>query len=571
METYPNWPNLPAMMFALARTWPDKPLLRAFRDRAWHSTTWAEFGRMAASCARHLRAAGVAAGDRVVIVSENRPEYPIAETALMALGAIPVPTYTTNTVADHAHILHDSGAGAAIVSSPALAGALREAGRLADGLDLLVVIDGPPEAAGGSPRLMHWGELVADRVPPDDIALEAAAIPGTALACLIYTSGTGGAPKGVMLPHRSILSNCRGAFELLRPLHLKDEVYLSYLPTSHSYEHTVGTFFLPSVGTEIVYCRGVEHLAADMLTVRPTILTAVPRVLEVIRSRILAQVARQPAWQQALFRRALDIGLKRVEGRRLTISEHLSDPLLDRLVRAKVRSRFGGRLKAAMSGGARLEPEVGRFYLALGLLIMQGYGQTEAGPVISANPPDGIRIDSVGRALQGVQLRFAEDGEILVHGDLVMEGYWGLPEATAAAIQDGWLHTGDIGELDDDGYLRITDRKKDMIVLSGGENVSPAKVEGMLMAEPEISQAVIAGDGRSSLTALVVPADGHDDVTAALAVSRVNLRLSVTERIRKHAVVEPFTVENGLLTPTHKIRRMLVMRANTEVLAKLHG
>ena len=571
MENYPNWPNLPAMMFALARTWPDKPLLRAFRDRAWHSITWAEFGRMAASCARHLRAAGIAAGDRVVIVSENRPEYPIAETALMALGAIPVPTYTTNTVADHAHILHDSGAGAAIVSSPALAGALREAGRLADGLELLVVIDGPPEAAGGSPRLMHWGELVADRVPPDDIALEAAAIPGTALACLIYTSGTGGAPKGVMLPHRSILSNCRGAFELLRPLHLKDEVYLSYLPTSHSYEHTVGTFFLPSVGTEIVYCRGVEHLAADMLTVRPTILTAVPRVLEVIRSRILAQVARQPAWQQALFRCALDIGLKRVEGHSLTISEHLSDPLLDRLVRAKVRARFGGRLKAAMSGGARLEPEVGRFFLALGLLIMQGYGQTEAGPVISANPPDGIRIDSVGRALQGVQLRFAEDGEILVHGDLVMDGYWGSPEATAAAIQDGWLHTGDIGELDDDGYLRITDRKKDMIVLSGGENVSPAKVEGMLMAEPEISQAVVAGDGRSSLTALVVPADGHDDVSAALAVSRVNLRLSVTERIRKHAVVEPFTVENGLLTPTHKIRRMLVMRANTEVLTKLHG
>jgi long-chain acyl-CoA synthetase len=571
VEQYPTWPNLPAMMFSLARTWPDKPFLRAFRNGAWHGISWGEFGRMAASCARHLRAAGVAAGDRVVIVSENRPEYPIAETALMALQAIPVPTYTTNTVADHAHILRDCAARAVIVSSPALAGRLREAGRLAGGLDLLVVIDGPPEDGGLSPRLMHWGELVADTMPPDDIALEAAGIPGTALACLIYTSGTGGAPKGVMLPHRSIMSNCRGAFELLRPLRLRDEVYLSYLPTSHSYEHTVGTFFLPSVGTEIVYCRGVEHLAADMLTVRPTILTAVPRVLEVIRNRVLTQVSRQPAWQQALFRRALDIGLKRVEGQRLTLVEQLLDPLLDRLVRAKVRARFGGRLKAAMSGGARLEPEVGRFFLALGLMIMQGYGQTEAGPVISANPPDAIRIDSVGRVLQGVDLRLAEDGEILVRGDLVMAGYWGLPDATAAAIQDGWLHTGDIGALDDDGYLRITDRKKDMIVLSGGENVSPAKIEGMLMAEPEISQAVVAGDGRSSLTALVVPADGHDDVSAALAVSRVNLRLSVTERIRKHAVVVPFTVENGLLTPTQKIRRMLVMRANAELLSKLHG
>jgi long-chain acyl-CoA synthetase len=432
------------------------------------------------------------------------------------------------------------------------------------------VIEGPPDDASGSPRLMHWAGLVADTAPPDDVALEADAIQGTELACLIYTSGTGGAPKGVMLPHRSILSNCRGAFELMRPRQLKDEVYLSYLPISHSYEHTVGQFFLPSVGTEIVYCRGVEHLAADMLTVRPTILTAVPRVLEVIRARVLSQVARQPAWQQTLFKRAMELGYRRVNGGRLAISDRPLDVLLDRLVRAKVRARFGGRLKAAMSGGARLEPEVGRFFLGLGLMIMQGYGQTEAGPVISANPPEAIRIDTVGRILDGVELKLAEDGEILVRGDLVMQGYWGLHDATAAAIRDGWLHTGDIGELDN-GYLRITDRKKDMIVLSGGENVSPAKVEGMLMSEPEISQAVVAGDGRSSLTALVVLADGHDDVSAALAVNRVNMRLSVTERIRKHAVVTPFTVENGLLTPTQKIRRMLVIRSNSDVLARLHA
>jgi long-chain acyl-CoA synthetase len=571
VEHYPTWPNLPAMMFALARTWPDRPLLRAFRGGTWRTITWREFGRMAASCARHLRSAGVAAGDRVVIVSENRPEYPIAETALMALRAVPVPTYVTNTAADHAHILRDSGARAAIVSSPALAGTLREAGRLAGVLDLLVVIDGPPDDAGGSPRLVHWAALVADEASPDDIALETATIPADTLACLIYTSGTGGAPKGVMLPHRSILSNCRGAFELLRPLRLKDETYLSYLPTSHSYEHTVGLFFLPSIGTEIVYCRGVEHLATDLMALRPTILTAVPRVLEVIRTRVLTQVAREAPWRQALFRRALDLGLKRVRGQRLALGERLLDLVLDRLVRARVRARFGGRLKAAMSGGARLEPEVGEFFLALGLMIMQGYGQTEAGPVISANPPDAIRIDTVGRVLQGVDVRLAEDGEILVRGDLVMDGYWGLPDATATAIRDGWLHTGDIGALDGDGYLRITDRKKDMIVLSGGENVSPAKVEGMLMAEPEISQAVVAGDGRSSLTALVVPADGHDDVSAALAVNRVNIRLSVTERIRRHAVVAPFTVENGLLTPTQKIRRMLVIRANTDVLTRLHA
>jgi long-chain acyl-CoA synthetase len=571
VEHYPIWPNLPTMMFALARTWPDKPMLRAFRDGAWRSITWGEFGRLAASCARRLRGAGIAADDRVMIVSENRPEYPIAETALMAIRAIPVPTYTTNTVADHAHILRDSGARAAIVSSPVLAGTMREAGRLAGGLELLVVMDGAPEEAGGSPRLIHWSARVADPDPPDDIALQAAAIGTETLACLIYTSGTGGAPKGVMLPHRSILSNCRGAFELLRPLRLRDEVYLSYLPTSHSYEHTVGLFFLPSIGTEIVYCRGVEYLAADLMAARPTILTTVPRVLEVIQNRVLAQVARQPPWRRKLFQRALDLGLKALDEQRLSMGERLLDLALDRLVRARVRARFGGRLKAAMSGGARLEPHIGRFFLALGLRVMQGYGQTEAGPVISANSPEGIRIDTVGRPLRGVDLRVAADGEILVRGELVMDGYWRRPEATAQAIRDGWLHTGDIGALDNAGYLHITDRKKDMIVLSGGENISPAKVEGMLMAEQEIAQAVVAGDGRSSLTALVVPADGSDDMAVALAVNRVNLRLSITERIRRHAIVAPFTVENGLLTPTQKIRRMLVIRANTQVLAKLHG
>ena len=554
MRSYPTWPNLAAMMFDRARTWPNRPMLRSFSNGAWHGMNWSEFARRTASCARHLRAAGVSAGDRVLICAENRPEYPIAETALMAIRAVPVPAYTTNTVADHAHLLRDSGARAAIVSNAELAAKVAQAGEL----DLLVTMDDA-----------SWSALIADTAPPDDIASEAAQIPPTALACLIYTSGTGGAPKGVMLPHRAIMSNMQGAFILLMPLKMEDEVYLSYLPASHAYEHTVGGFYLPSVGTEIVYARGTEHLAADMLTIRPTIMTVVPRVLEVIRARILGQVARQPASRRKLFQRALDLGLKREAGEKLTRWERVLDPVLDRLVRAKVRARFGGRLIAIVSGGARLEPDVGRFFMALGLRVIQGYGQTEAGPIISGNPPDAIRVDTVGTALVGVDLRLADDGEILVRGDLVMDGYWGRSDDTEAAIQDGWLHTGDIGALDRDGYLRITDRKKDIIVLSGGDNVSPAKIEGMLMAEPAIAQAVIAGDGRSGLTALLVPAEGYDDVAVAVGVTEVNQRLSVTERIRKHALVAPFTVENGLLTPTQKIRRLLVIRANTDVLARL--
>ena len=560
METYPTWPNLAAMMFARARLWPKQPMLRVFRGGTWQSIAWDQFDRMTASLARALRAAGVSAGDRVVICADNRPEYPIAEVALMAIRAVPVPVYTTNTIDDHAHILRDCGARAAIVGAKGMAERFRQAGERASGLDLLVDMDTP-----------DWARMTADKAPPGDIAAEADLIPPGALACLIYTSGTGGAPKGVMLPHRCILSNCVGAFDLVRPLNLKDETYLSYLPLSHSYEHTVGQFFLLSIGTEIVYARGVEHLAADMLTVRPTILTAVPRVLEVIRTRVLTQVERQSPFKRRLFDRALEIGLKRIDRAPLSLAERVLDPILDRLVRAKVRARFGGRLVAAMSGGARLEPDVGRFFLALGIPIMQGYGQTEAGPVISANPPDAIRIETVGPPLVGVDLRLAEDGEILVRGDLVMDGYWGRPDDTAAAIVDGWLHTGDIGVLDPDGYLRITDRKKDMIVLSGGDNVSPAKVEGVLMAEPEIAQAVVAGDGRAGLSALLVPAEGFDDVGVAVAVSRANHRLSVTERVRKHAVVEPFTVENGLLTPTQKIRRLMVARTHEEVLRRLHG
>jgi long-chain acyl-CoA synthetase len=608
VQTDPTWPNLASMMFDLSAKWPARPMLRAWRGDRWQSVTWGEFGRMAASCARHFRTTGISAGDRVLLCMENRPEFPIAETGLLAIRAVPVPSYTTNTIDDHAHLLRDSGARAAIVSTQALADRLLAAAAKVSGLDLLVVMEAssearatphvprgtPPNVSGpgerglvrpptavspnrthpandhtAATRIIPWSTLIEDHRPPDDIAAEAATIPATALACLIYTSGTGGSPRGVMLPHRCILSNCAGAVALVAPLKLHNEIYLSYLPLSHAYEHTVGQFFLLSLGTEIVYARGVEHLAADLLTVRPTILTAVPRVLEVIRARVLTQVAREPASRQRLFRTALAIGLKRANRQRLTLLEHLLDPILDRLVRAKVRARFGGRLVAAMSGGARLDPEVGRFFQSLGMTIMQGYGQTEAGPVISATPPDAVRIDTVGTPLNNVELRIADDGEILVRGGLVMDGYWNRPRDTETTIRDGWLHTGDIGELDR-GYLRITDRKKDMIVLSGGENISPARIEGMLMAETEIAQAVVTGEGRSGISALVVPAEGYDDVAVALAVNRTNLRLSVTERIRKHALVPPFTIENGLLTPSQKIRRVLVMRANAAVVARLH-
>lgn len=573
---YPTWPNLAAMMFARARQTPTRPMLRHFANDAWHSIDWQTFARQAASLARNLRAQGVAPGDRVLIVAENRPEYPIAETALLAIRAVPVPTYTTYTVEDYAHVLRDCGARAAIVSTPDLASRIIAAyaasthPQAVEPLDLLVMLDTPsPGYTHPETTILPFADLIADPSPPDDIEAEAALIPGTALACLIYTSGTGGAPKGVMLPHRAILSNCRGAYKLLQTVGLQDDVYLSYLPLSHSYEHTAGQFFMLSIGAEIVYGRGLDMLAADMAAIHPTIMTMVPRVLEVMRARILQGIRNAPKLRARLFEKTVELGTKRIEGQRLLPHEWLLDKLLDKLVRAKVAARFGGRLRIAISGGARLDPDVGKFFLALGLRLIQGYGQTEAGPVISANLPLRIRTETVGPPLEGVELRIAEDGEICVRGDLVMDGYWGHPEETARTIRDGWLHTGDIGVVEPDGYLRITDRKKDIIVLAGGDNISPARVEGMLATQPAIAQSVVFGDGRAALSALLVPAEGYDEAAIATAVDAVNKRLTITERIRRYAVVPPFTIDNGQLTATQKVKRHVVRQTHAATLEKL--
>ena len=548
-----EWPNLAAMMFGLARRWGPRPMLRHHADGAWHSVSWEVFARRAASVARGLRAAGVGAGDRVLLVSESRPEVPIVEVALMAIRAVPVPAYVTNTPEDHAHLVLDSGARVAVVSSVALADRVMAGAALVGGLETLFCME--------TGRGVAFASLEQDKAGPEDIAAEAETIAPGALACLIYTSGTSGLPRGVMLPHRAILSNIRGVAPLARPLKLEGSVYLSYLPLSHAYEHTVGQFILPAFGAEVVYGRGLEHLAADMLAVHPTILTVVPRILELIRTRMVAQVARQKPWRRRVFEAALAAGLRRVDGR-ASVRDRLLAPVFDRAVRRPVRARFGGAITAVISGGARLDPEVSRFFDALGVPVLQGYGQTEAGPVVSVNPPGAARNVTVGRPLTGVEVRIADDGEILVRGDLVMDGYWNQPDASAAALRDGWLLTGDVGSVDAGGYLTITDRKKDIIVLSGGENVSPARIEGLLMAEAEIVQAVVTGDGRAGLSALVVPAEGEDAGTVAAAVARVSGRLSVTERIRRHALVPPFSIENGLLTPSQKIKRAAVLRTH---------
>ena len=583
-------PSLIAQFFAQAERLADRPFLWAKRDGTWHGTNWRQAADQVRSLARGLKRLGLMPGDRVVLVAENRPEWLIADHAIMAAGGVTVPAYTTNGTADHLHVLTDSGARLAIVSTTALAMKLLPAVVQAPQLEHVIAIEPVRHNQGDSFQLHQWGTVVAQGAAHKDIPL--AAPKRTDLACLIYTSGTGGAPKGVMLSHGAILHNCEGALEVLKPLGLADEVFLSFLPLSHSYEHTAGQFVPIALGAQIYYAEGIDALAGNMTEVKPTFMTAVPRLYESIQNRILRGVERASPRSRALFQRTLELGRKRMDGP-LSLSERLVNFILTRLVRSKVKERFGGRLKAMVSGGAPLNPEVGSFFTALGVCILQGYGQTESAPVITVNRPGRVKIATVGPVIKDTEVKLADDGEILVRGELVMQGYWRQPRATEEALRDGWLHTGDIGVFDTDGYLTITDRKKDIIVNSGGDNISPQRVEGFLTLEPEISQAMVSGDKRPYLVALLVPdeqaafdwAKAHDkpqDLAVlaqdsefhdhlAAAVARVNGQLSIIERIRHFIIAEEaFTTANGEMTPTLKIRRHVLKARYGERLEKLY-
>jgi long-chain acyl-CoA synthetase len=588
--------NLATMFFDKADTLGGKPFLWAKRDGAYRSQSYAEIADQVSGLARGLRSLGIEKGDRVVIVSENRPEWVVADLAIGAIGAITVPAYTTNTTDDHLYILDHSGAKAAIVSTARLARRLLPAAHGADACDIVIAMEAPESDTQAGVRGLGWDAVMAlGAEQPDDIRQTAAALTREDVACFIYTSGTGGHPKGVMLTHGSILANCYAAYDLLVDLDLGDEVFLSLLPLSHSYEHTCGFYFPISIGAQIYYAEGSDKVAQNLQEARPTIMTAVPRLYEVLHDRIRRGVEQAGGRKAQLFAKALALGKKRHETPGdLTLGDKIMNALLDVLVRKKVARRFGGRLKTFVSGGAALNPNIGTFFLSLGINILQGYGQTEASPVITCNRPGRIRIETVGPTLADVEIKIADDGEILVRGELLMKGYWRDPETTAATIVDGWLHTGDIGVIEDDGYLRITDRKKDIIVNSGGDNIAPARVEGVITLETEIVQAMVHGDKKPYLVGVVVPSDefiaewagangkeadlaalsADDDFRAAIAgvMDRVNGTLSQLEKVRRVLVAsEAFTTENAMMTPTLKIRRHKIREAYWERLDGLYG
>ena len=589
LSDFDSTANLVALFLNRAAERGDRPFLWAKRDGRWQSLSWAEAARQVCLIAEGLRRLGLGKGDRVVLISENRPEWCLADLAIMAAGCVTVPAYTTNTERDHRHILENSDASAVIVANDKLAKPLLPAVLTTNGVRHVIGIEPLRAPQNGAVEFHNWADLLSGDAAAARRSVEAriAAIGRSDLACLIYTSGTGGAPRGVMQHHGAILCNVDGCARILtEDFGADDEIFLSFLPLSHAYEHTGGQFLPIGLGGQIYYAEGLEKLASNIEEVRPTVMVVVPRLFEVLRTRIMKQVEKQGRFANYLMDRALAIGARRANGEH-RLRDKPMDLLLERTLRPKIRQRFGGRMKALVSGGAPLNPDIGTFFDAMGLTLLQGYGQTESGPVISCNRPSvGLKMDTVGPPLAGVTVRIADDGEILVQGELVMRGYWRNEALTACTLQVAasdpaagiWLHTGDIGHVDDRGRIVITDRKKDMIVNDKGDNVSPQKIEGMLTLQPEIAQAMVIGDKRPYIAGLIVPdaewalewaraQDEKFDFRALqdlpafrsairAAIDRVNLDLSVIEKVRSFAFAdEAFSIDNEEMTPSLKIRR----------------
>jgi long-chain acyl-CoA synthetase len=599
-----HFPSLVAMFFDRAGRGGEDPFLWRKADRTWRPLSWRQVANQVSALAHNLRELGLKDGDRVVLVSENRPEFCIADLAIMAAGCITVPTYTTNTERDHQHILDNSGASAVIVSTAKLARVLMPA-VLRSNVKTVITMENMRVGQQGDVQVLDWEPLVAGgEAYRADFEARGQAMTRDDTACLIYTSGTGGAPRGVMQHHGAILHNAAGAAEVLvNDFGIGDEeVFLSFLPLSHAYEHSGGQFLPIMVGAQIYYSEGLEKLVSNIEETKPTIMVVVPRLFEVIRARMIKSVEKQGKLANWMLGQALRVGEKDYE-RRMGVFDRPVDILLNKLFRPKIQQRFGGRMKALVSGGAPLNPEIGVFFHSIGLTLLQGYGQTEAGPVISCNRPSvGLKMDTVGPPLMNTEVKIADDGEILVRGELVMKGYWrNKPETERVLVPDPaepdkgpWLHTGDIGHIDEKGRIVITDRKKDLIVNDKGDNVSPQRVEGMLTLQPEILQAMVYGDKRPHLVGILVPdpewatewaeAQGlpkdlkllreHEKFRAAVraAVDRVNEQLSVIEKVRKFDFAdEPFTIENEQMTPSMKIRRHILRQVYEDKIAALYG
>ncbi|MDC3020426.1 long-chain fatty acid--CoA ligase [Candidatus Pelagibacter sp.] len=533
----------------------DKILLSTLGDKR-KNYTWQETHDFINLVSNELRKV-ISKGDRCLLISENRPEWFIADLSIMLSDGITVPAYTTYAENDYNYILNDCTPSIIFVSNIEQFNKLKNIIKDKKFIKKIFSFENLPNVEA---EYISFDNLIQNN--KKNVPINKSLASRTDPSCIIYTSGTQGNPKGVILSHGGILSNCEGAIDILKPLLSKEQPrFLTWLPLSHSYEHTV-QFVQITVAARIYYAESIDKLVKNMSDCSPEIMTAVPRFYQNLYQKINATFKKATGLKKKLIYKMLELGLKKIKKENLNIFEKIQDSILEKLVRKKIKSQFGGSLKTFVSGGGALDKEVGYFLNAIGLPTLQGYGLTETSPVVSCNPIDDIRIDTVGPPFKGNDVKIAEDGEILVKGENVMLGYWNNKEETEKVLINGWLHTGDIGVFENK-FLKITDRKKDILITPGGDNISPLKIENELVNLEFIDQAVVYGDNKPYLVALLVLNDEFINITNEEinnAIKNLNNNLSKIENIKKFFLInEKFSIENGMLTPTLKLKRYKII------------
>ena len=532
--------------------------------------TWSETSSNIYKFAKILKAY-VREDDRCLLVSENRPEWLISDIAIMLANAITVPAYTTYTANDYKYLIEDCEPSIIIVSNNEMHKKLQKIIEEKSFIKKVITFE-KIDGVDYDNKYIDFNSIIKIDLLEND-KIKNLNLKRSSPACIIYTSGTGGNPKGVILSHGGILNNCEGAYEIVKPLIDKRPVFLTWLPLSHSYEHTI-QFVQIAVGAKVFYAEKIEKLLDNISEAKPSLMTAVPRFYQNLYSKINMNMKKQTGLKAKLIKSTISLGKKELLNQKMSLNEKLINFVCSFLVRKKVKKQFGGNLRAFVSGGGALDKKIGEFLNAIGLPTLQGYGLTETSPVVSCNPIHKIKVETVGPPFKGNQVKIAEDGEILVKGENVMLGYWNKKEETQKVIKDGWLYTGDIGELDSqDGYLKITDRKKDIIVSAGGDNISPAKIENQLSNYPAIDQCMVYGDGKNYLVALIVPNKEFKEKKEKIneIINEINNNLTLLEKIKKFYLInESFSIENGLLTPTMKVKRNKVIAKYKNVLENFY-
>jgi long-chain acyl-CoA synthetase len=556
--------------YKAAKENPNADFLEWLNPKNKKKYTWGETSAGIQKLAKVLKDS-LAEGDRCLLVSENRPEWLIADLAIMLADGITVPAYTTYTEKDYKYLIEDCEPSVIIVSNNEMHSKLKNIIKEKDFIKKVISFD-ELNNVEKQDKYLKFNSIITNQLNKNE-KIKNENLKRNSPACIIYTSGTSGNPKGVILSHGGILNNLEGAQEILKPLIDKKPIFLTWLPLSHSYEHAV-QFVQIAVGAKVFYAERIEKLLENISQAKPTIMTAVPRFYQNLYNKINMNMKKATGLKAKLIKLTINLGKKKLLREKMNIYEKFLNGLVDILVRKKVKKQFGGNLKAFVSGGGALDKEIGEFLNSIGLPTLQGYGLTETSPVVSCNPIHKIRVETVGPPFKGNKVKIAEDGEILVKGENVMLGYWNKKEDTAKILKDGWLYTGDIGEIDSqDGYLKITDRKKDIIVSAGGDNISPAKIENLLTNSPAIEQSLIFGEGKNYLVGLIVPSKDFLNQKEKIKeiIDEINKNLTLVEKIKKfHLINENFSIENGLLTPTMKVKRNKVIEKYKNILENFY-